>query len=89
MSRRRTKSTLQIKSHRKLSEKSNRTVKRKNYFQDKEQPDTEDKDLNSVPFDAVLAIDDTEAEALADQPGADGFKMNSTPLFQVRFLFMK
>ena len=53
------------------------------FVQDKEQPDTEDVDLNSVPFNAMLAIDDPNAAELADQPGADGFKMDSTPLFQV------
>jgi len=31
----------------------------------------------------MLAIDDPNAAELADQPGADGFKMDSTPLFQV------
>lgn len=50
---------------------------------DKEQPDTEDNSLNSVPFNAVLAVDDPAATRLAEQPGADGFRMDSTPLFQV------
>ena len=65
----------------------NRFFRRKNsffLFQDKEQPDTEDQDLNSVPFNALLAIDDPNASQLADQSGADGFQMDSTPLFQVR-----
>ena len=53
------------------------------YFKDKEQPDTEDNSLNSVPFNAVLAVDDPAATRLAEQPGADGFRMDSTPLFQV------
>ena len=53
-------------------------------IQDKEQPDTEDDDLNSVPFNAGLAIDDPNAATLAGQPGADGFQMDSTPLFQVK-----
>ena len=52
-------------------------------FKDKEQPDTEDNDLNSVPFNAQLAIDDPNASTLSAQPGADGFQMDSTPLFQV------
>ncbi|CBY08706.1 unnamed protein product [Oikopleura dioica] len=50
---------------------------------DKEQPDTEDDSLNSVPFNAVLAVDDPSATTLSEQPGADGFRMDSTPLFQV------
>ena len=58
-------------------------------IQDKEQPDTEDHDLNSVPFNAALAIDDPAANDLAEQPGADGFRMDSTPLFQVISLFIK
>ena len=56
-----------------------------NDSQDKEQPDTEDDNLNSVPFNAVLAIDDPSAASLAEQPGADGFRMDSTPLFQVPY----
>jgi len=52
-------------------------------FKDKEQPDTEDDSLNSVPFNAVLAVDDPSATTLSEQPGADGFRMDSTPLFQV------
>ena len=36
-----------------------------------------------MPFNALLAIDDPNASQLADQSGADGFQMDSTPLFQV------
>lgn len=49
---------------------------------DKEQPDTEDNDLRGVDFNAVLAVDDPDARPLVDQAGADGFKMDSNPLFQ-------
>ena len=41
--------------------------------------------MNSVPFNALLAIDDPNASQLSGQAGADGFQMDSTPLFQVLF----
>uniref|UniRef100_H2YPT7 Calx-beta domain-containing protein n=1 Tax=Ciona savignyi TaxID=51511 RepID=H2YPT7_CIOSA len=50
---------------------------------DKEQPDTQDMASNDVPFNAKLAIDDNEALQIVRQPGTDGFRMDSAPLFSV------
>nr|XP_039265536.1 FRAS1-related extracellular matrix protein 2-like [Styela clava] len=50
---------------------------------DKEQPDTQQKDMNSVGFDAKLAVDDPEALPIVQQSGTDGFRMASRPLFTV------
>eukprot|EP00062_Callorhinchus_milii_P007006 gi/632948132/ref/XP_007889422.1/ PREDICTED: FRAS1-related extracellular matrix protein 2 [Callorhinchus milii] len=50
---------------------------------DKAQPETQDSLFGSVPFNAKLAIDDSEALSLAKQPGSDGFRVDSSPLFQV------
>lgn len=36
-----------------------------------------------MDFNAVLAVDDPSALTLVKQPGSDGFRMDSTPLFQV------
>lgn len=52
-------------------------------FQDKAQPDTQARVFGSVSFNALLAVDDPEALSLVRQPGSDGFRLDSTPLFQV------
>ncbi|XP_010215909.1 PREDICTED: FRAS1-related extracellular matrix protein 2, partial [Tinamus guttatus] len=50
---------------------------------DKAQPETQATSFGNVLFNAKLAVDDPEAIPLVKQPGSDGFKMDSTPLFQV------
>uniref|UniRef100_A0A672GUA3 FRAS1-related extracellular matrix protein 2-like n=1 Tax=Salarias fasciatus TaxID=181472 RepID=A0A672GUA3_SALFA len=50
---------------------------------DKAQPETQARAFGSVAFNALLAVDDPAALALVRQPGADGFRMDSSPLFQV------
>jgi len=55
-------------------------------MQDKEQPDTQDTEANNVQFNAKLAIDDLESQPIVKQPGTDGFRMDSAPLFTVSLL---
>lgn len=50
---------------------------------DKAQPETQARSFGSVAFNALLAVDDPGALPLVRQPGSDGFKMDSTALFQV------
>ncbi|XP_029030012.1 FRAS1-related extracellular matrix protein 2a [Betta splendens] len=50
---------------------------------DKAQPETQARVFGDVSFNAVLAVDDPSAMALVRQPGSDGFKLDSTALFQV------
>ncbi|XP_055982229.1 FRAS1-related extracellular matrix protein 2 [Sorex fumeus] len=50
---------------------------------DKAQPETQATSFGNVLFNAKLAMDDPEAILLVNQPGSDGFKVDSTPLFQV------
>ncbi|XP_032811128.1 FRAS1-related extracellular matrix protein 2-like [Petromyzon marinus] len=50
---------------------------------DKAQPETQATVFGNVPFNSRLAIDDPEALPLVKQPGSDGFRIDSTPLFQV------
>ncbi|KAJ0022330.1 hypothetical protein NQD34_009820 [Periophthalmus magnuspinnatus] len=50
---------------------------------DKAQPETQASSFGSVAFNALLAVDDPGALPLVRQPGSDGFKMDSTALFQV------
>ncbi|XP_066438639.1 FRAS1-related extracellular matrix protein 2 isoform X2 [Eleutherodactylus coqui] len=50
---------------------------------DKAQPETQASKFGSILFNAKLAADDPEALPLVRQPGSDGFKVDSTPLFQV------
>ncbi|XP_030600425.1 FRAS1-related extracellular matrix protein 2b isoform X2 [Archocentrus centrarchus] len=50
---------------------------------DKAQPETQAQAFGDVPFSAFLAVDDPGALALVRQPGSDGFRMDSTALFQV------
>lgn len=51
--------------------------------QDKAQPETQARTFGSVSFNALLAVDDPRAMPLVLQPGSDGFRVDSTPLFQV------
>lgn len=53
-------------------------------LQDKAQPETQARAFGSVSFNALLAVDDPEALSLVRQPGSDGFRLDSTPLFQVK-----
>ncbi|KAI1893608.1 hypothetical protein AGOR_G00125470 [Albula goreensis] len=50
---------------------------------DKAQPETQARSFGNVGFNAILAVDDPEALPLVRQPGSDGFRMDSTALFQV------
>ncbi|XP_060050888.1 FRAS1-related extracellular matrix protein 2 isoform X2 [Erinaceus europaeus] len=50
---------------------------------DKAQPETQDISFGNILFNAKLAVDDPEAILLVNQPGSDGFKVDSTALFQV------
>ncbi|XP_051539722.1 FRAS1-related extracellular matrix protein 2-like isoform X4 [Myxocyprinus asiaticus] len=50
---------------------------------DKAQPETQAKSFGDVGFNALLAVDDPSALSLVNQPGSDGFRLDSTPLFQV------
>lgn len=53
--------------------------------QDRDAPESVHLEYQNVAFDARLAEDDTEPDVigLIDQPGADGFSLDSSPLFQV------
>ncbi|XP_005155437.2 FRAS1-related extracellular matrix protein 2a isoform X1 [Danio rerio] len=50
---------------------------------DKAQPETQARSFGNVDFNALLAVDDPSALSLVKQPGSDGFRLHSTPLFQV------
>ncbi|XP_054649210.1 FRAS1-related extracellular matrix protein 2b isoform X1 [Dunckerocampus dactyliophorus] len=50
---------------------------------DKAQPETQARAFGNVAFKALLAADDPAALALVRQPGSDGFRMESSALFQV------
>ncbi|KAK2912903.1 FRAS1-related extracellular matrix protein 2b [Channa argus] len=50
---------------------------------DKAQPETQARSFGNVAFNALLAVDDPGALALVRQPGSDGFRMDSSALFQV------
>lgn len=52
-------------------------------LQDKAQPETQARSFGDVAFNAFLAVDDPGALPLVRQPGADGFRVDSTALFQV------
>lgn len=52
-------------------------------MQDKAQPETQARAFGSVSFNALLAVDDPRALPLVRQPGSDGFRVDSAPLFQV------
>uniref|UniRef100_A0A8D3E1N1 FRAS1 related extracellular matrix 2b n=1 Tax=Scophthalmus maximus TaxID=52904 RepID=A0A8D3E1N1_SCOMX len=50
---------------------------------DKAQPETQARSFGNVAFNAFLAVDDPAALALVRQPGSDGFRVDSSALFQV------
>uniref|UniRef100_A0A3Q3WF96 Calx-beta domain-containing protein n=1 Tax=Mola mola TaxID=94237 RepID=A0A3Q3WF96_MOLML len=50
---------------------------------DKAQPETQARVFGDVSFNALLAVDDTSAMSLVRQPGSDGFRLDSTAMFQV------
>ncbi|KAK5858567.1 hypothetical protein PBY51_002698 [Eleginops maclovinus] len=50
---------------------------------DKAQPETQARVFGDVSFNAVLAVDDPSALSLVRQPGSDGFRVDSTAMFQV------
>ncbi|KAK2823406.1 hypothetical protein Q7C36_020006 [Tachysurus vachellii] len=50
---------------------------------DKAQPETQALHFGDMNFNAVLAVDDPSALSLVKQPGSDGFRLDSAPLFQV------
>ncbi|XP_072514172.1 FRAS1-related extracellular matrix protein 2a [Salminus brasiliensis] len=50
---------------------------------DKAQPETQAQSFGDVGFNALLAVDDPSAISLVKQPGSDGFRLDSAPLFQV------
>ncbi|XP_041808691.1 FRAS1-related extracellular matrix protein 2-like [Chelmon rostratus] len=50
---------------------------------DKAQPETQARAFGDVGFNAVLALDDPSAMSLVRQPGSDGFRLDSTAMFQV------
>ncbi|KAG7217012.1 hypothetical protein INR49_027550 [Caranx melampygus] len=50
---------------------------------DKAQPETQAQGFGDVSFNAVLAVDDPSAMSLVRQPGSDGFRVDSTAMFQV------
>uniref|UniRef100_A0A672LVH6 FRAS1-related extracellular matrix protein 2-like n=1 Tax=Sinocyclocheilus grahami TaxID=75366 RepID=A0A672LVH6_SINGR len=50
---------------------------------DKAQPETQARTFGSISFNAFLAVDDPQALPLVRQPGSDGFRLDSTALFQV------
>lgn len=52
-------------------------------LQDKAQPETQARSFGNVAFNAFLAVDDPSALALVRQPGSDGFRIDSSALFQV------
>lgn len=43
--------------------------------------------FGDVNFNAVLAVDDPSAMSLVRQPGSDGFRLDSTAMFQVFHFF--
>ncbi|XP_034556200.1 FRAS1-related extracellular matrix protein 2b [Notolabrus celidotus] len=50
---------------------------------DKAQPETQARSFGDVAFNAFLAVDDAGALGLVRQPGSDGFRLDSSALFQV------
>ncbi|KAJ8342513.1 hypothetical protein SKAU_G00324410 [Synaphobranchus kaupii] len=49
---------------------------------DKAQPETQATFFGNTNFGAVLAVDDPEALSLVKQPGSDGFRVDSSAMFQ-------
>ena len=52
-------------------------------WQDREQPDSVAKTFGGSTFNARFAAEDSSAKRLQRQPGSDGFRVNSAPLFEV------
>lgn len=52
-------------------------------YQDKAQPETQARAFGDVSFNAMLAVDDPSAKSLVRQQGSDGFRIDSTAMFQV------
>lgn len=52
-------------------------------LQDREEPNSVDKHLSDVPFEAKFAEEETNATEFSEDSGSDGFVMNSAPLFEV------
>ncbi|KAG1699840.1 FRAS1-related extracellular matrix protein 2 [Nymphon striatum] len=54
---------------------------------DKESPSTVSRAMRNVSFNAVLSSEDPnpDAQKLVSQPGSDGFRIDSTPLFEVAY----
>uniref|UniRef100_A0A3B3VP78 Uncharacterized protein n=2 Tax=Poecilia latipinna TaxID=48699 RepID=A0A3B3VP78_9TELE len=50
---------------------------------DKAQPETQARVFGDVSFNAVLAVDDPSAVSLVRKSGSDGFRLDSTAMFQV------
>uniref|UniRef100_A0A3P9JLJ9 FRAS1 related extracellular matrix 2 n=1 Tax=Oryzias latipes TaxID=8090 RepID=A0A3P9JLJ9_ORYLA len=50
---------------------------------DKAQPETQALVFGEIGFNAVLAVDDPSALSLVRQPGSDGFRLDSSAMFQV------
>ncbi|KAM9436971.1 FRAS1-related extracellular matrix protein 2-like [Salvelinus alpinus] len=50
---------------------------------DKAQPETQARGFGDVEFNAMLAADDPSTLSLVRQPGTDGFRLDSTAMFQV------
>lgn len=58
------------------------------HHQDKAQPETQARAFGDVGFNAVLAVDDPSAMSLVRQPGSDGFRLDSTAMFQVFYTLL-
>lgn len=56
--------------------------------QDKAQPETQARAFGDVGFNAALAVDDPSAMSLVRQPGSDGFRLDSTAMFQVLYILL-
>lgn len=56
--------------------------------QDKAQPETQARAFGDVSFNALLAVDDSSAMSLVRQPGSDGFRLDSTAMFQVFYTLL-
>lgn len=56
--------------------------------QDKAQPETQARVFGDVGFNAMLAVDDPSAMSLVRQPGSDGFRLDSTAMFQVSSILL-
>lgn len=56
--------------------------------QDKAQPETQARVFGNVSFNAVLAVDDPAAMSLVRQSSSDGFRLDSTAMFQVSYFLL-